>query len=104
MPAGQAISAETSSVEGYAAAQAKAFVRDMDAVESVRKRYRPQQIMTLFVGESAPHGGQFFYFGNTGLTRYMKQAMEAAGLGGEDNFLERFKAYGWYLDDLVLTL
>lgn len=29
--------------------------------------------------------------------------MGAAGLGGDGDFLARFKAYGWYLDDLVLT-
>jgi hypothetical protein len=32
----------------------------------------------------------------------MEDVMNAAGLGGNDNFLERFKSYGWYLDDLVL--
>ena len=29
--------------------------------------------------------------------------MNEAGLGGCDNFLDRFKSYGWYLDDLVLN-
>lgn len=28
--------------------------------------------------------------------------MRAAGLGGEGDVLQRFKSYGWYLDDLVL--
>ena len=28
--------------------------------------------------------------------------MRAAGLLGDGDFLDRFKAYGWYLDDLVL--
>jgi hypothetical protein len=73
------------------------------SVETVRASYRPKPILTLFVGESAPNSGDFFYYGNTALTGYMKQAMEAAGLGGDGDFLERFKAYGWYLDDLVLT-
>jgi hypothetical protein len=74
-----------------------------ESVETVRAHYRPKTILTLFVGESAPHSGDFFYFGNTGLTGYMHKAMEAAGLGGAGDFLERFKSYGWYLDDLVLT-
>jgi hypothetical protein len=59
--------------------------------------------MTLFVGESAPDSGAFFYYGNTALSRHMDAAMKAAGLVGNGDFLERFKAYGWYLDDLVLT-
>src|ERR1700730_2009834 len=74
----------------------------MEAVETIRRRYRPKRIMALFVGESAPHSGKFFYFGNTALKRYMQEAMETAGVGGTGDFLERFKSYGWYLDDLVL--
>jgi hypothetical protein len=69
-------------------------------VEDVRADYRPQRILTLFVGESAPHSGKFFYLGNTPLKRYMQQAL---GLDGVDDFLDCFKAMGWYLDDLVLT-
>ena len=34
--------------------------------------------------------------------RHMKRAVERA-LGKSDSFLDSFKAYGWYLDDLVLT-
>jgi hypothetical protein len=75
----------------------------MEEVEAVRLRYRPKRIMTLFVGESPPEGGKFFYCGNTALKRHMQKAVETAGLGKGDDFLERFKAYGWYLDDLVLT-
>ena len=74
----------------------------MDAVESLRATYRPQQIMTLFVGESAPHSGKFFYDGDNSMVRYMQRATEAVFLDG-GNFLDRFKSYGWYLDDLVLT-
>jgi hypothetical protein len=73
------------------------------SVEAARTCYRPERIVTLFVGESAPNSGAFFYYGNTALMGYMNKAMEAAGLGGDADFLERFKAYGWYLDDLVLT-
>jgi hypothetical protein len=59
--------------------------------------------LTLFVGESAPNSGDFFCYGNTALTEYMKKAMEATGLGGAGDFLEHFRSYGWYLDDLALT-
>ena len=72
-------------------------------VEITRLKYRPERITTLFVGESAPASGDFFYYRRSDLYRCMKAAMEAAGLGGSGNFLEHFKALGWYLDDLVLT-
>jgi hypothetical protein len=77
--------------------------RHTESIEVVRARYRPKPILTLFVGESARNSGDFFYYGNTVLTGYMKKAMEAAGLGGAGDFLEHFKSYGWYLDDLILT-
>jgi len=37
------------------------------------------------------------------MARHMRAAMEAAGLRGTADFLDCFKGYGWYLDDLVLT-
>ena len=46
--------------------------------------------------------GDFFYYGNSAMTRHMQRAVEDA-LGEGGDFLTRFKAYGWYLDDLVLT-
>ena len=75
---------------------------NMEAIEATRAKFRPERITTLFVGESAPASGDFFYYGNTGMTRYMRRAVEFV-LGQSSDFLERFKAYGWYLDDLVLT-
>ena len=75
---------------------------NLEAVEATRARFRPERITTLFVGESAPVSGDFFYYGNTALQRHMQRAVEDSfGEGG--NFFERFMAYGWYLDDLVLT-
>jgi hypothetical protein len=60
--------------------------------------------MTLFVGESAPHSGKFFYFGNTAMTRYMEAAVNSAlGVDEHTAFLDRFQTLGWYLDDLVLS-
>ena len=80
----------------------KGYEQQMEEVEAVRARYRPERIKTLFVGESAPYSGDFFYCGNTAMLRYMRRAVELA-FGETGNFLESFKAYGWYLDDLVLT-
>jgi hypothetical protein len=73
----------------------------MLAMEKARKDYRPKQITTLFVAESAPIGGSFFYYGNGHLGRYLRRAIEEV-LPVDGCFLERFKSYGWFLDDLVL--
>jgi hypothetical protein len=50
--------------------------------EGVRAEYRPQCIETLFVGESPPASGKFFYYKNTALARAMK-----ATIGSVDRFL-----------------
>jgi hypothetical protein len=75
---------------------------NMEAVEATRARFRPERITTLFVGESAPANDDFFYYGNNAMLSYMQRAVEES-LGEGGDFLPRFKAYGWYLDDLVLT-
>jgi hypothetical protein len=81
----------------------------METVEAARSRYRPERILTLFVGESAPYKGKFFYYGNSAMARYMERAMKTALgknitiLGDPTGFLDTFKAFGWYLDDLVLS-
>jgi hypothetical protein len=69
----------------------------MSNFENVRKSFQPRRITTLFVGESAPHGGTFFYNQNSGLFREIRKAFQ-----GNGNFLEDFKRSGFYLDDLVL--
>ena len=73
----------------------------MSGVEETRARFRPVQVSTLFVGESAPASGDFFYFGNTVMTQHMRRAIEET-FGPTDDFLQTFKSYGWFLDDLVL--
>ena len=70
----------------------------MNPLEDLRKSFRPGSIKTLFVGESAPQSGKFFYSQNSGLYRAMQQAFHAGG-----NFLLEFKARGFYLDDLSLV-
>ncbi|WP_316199003.1 MULTISPECIES: hypothetical protein [unclassified Bradyrhizobium] len=74
----------------------------IEAIEAARLSHRPAKVMTLFVGESAPTGGKFFYNGNNAMLTYTRRAIETA-LPDTRDFFERFKAYGWYLDDLVLT-
>jgi hypothetical protein len=69
----------------------------MSNFENVRNHYRPDRIITLFVGESAPHGGTFFYNRDSGLFREIRKAFQ-----GNEHFLEDFRKNGFYLDDLVL--
>jgi hypothetical protein len=75
----------------------------MEPVEVTRAHYRPDRITTLFVGESAPASGAFFYYGDSAMLRHMQRATEAVLGVGSGDFLDRFKAWGWFLDDLVLT-
>ena len=75
---------------------------EQGGVEATRARFRPKRITTLFVGESAPASGDFFYYGNSAMFSHMKAAVELE-LGKSDDFLTTFKSYGWYLDDLVLA-
>jgi hypothetical protein len=70
----------------------------MNHFEDLRKSYRPDLITTLFVGESAPASGRFFYSGDSSLFHAMKREF-----GNQETFLEDFKKKGFYLDDLVLT-
>jgi hypothetical protein len=69
----------------------------MNNFERVRSSFRPDRITTLFVGESAPHGGTFFYNQDSGLFREIRKSFR-----GQTRFLEDFKRNGFYLDDLVL--
>jgi hypothetical protein len=70
-------------------------------IAQVRERYRPLRITVLFVGESPPSNGNFFYFGNNDLLRHMRSAIGAPP-DGDGAFLDGFKARGWFLDDLVM--
>jgi hypothetical protein len=61
-------------------------------------------VSVLFVGESPPAGGTFFYLANSKLYDATKEAFRLAvpDLVRGPNFLERFSALGCYLDDLCL--
>jgi hypothetical protein len=62
------------------------------ATEALRISYRPIRITTLFIGESAPASGKFFYDGDNSMVRYMARALSVP----EDQLLERFKTNGRY--------
>ena len=67
-------------------------------VEALRHQYRPEKISTLFVGESAPASGTFFYDETSQMYRYMREVF-----GNPPDFLSHFMSQGCFLDDLVLT-
>lgn len=71
--------------------------------EEERQKYRPKNIKCLFVGESAPAGGTFFYFADSLLYRQTLTAFrEVFGdkCGDGVAFLRFFMGQGFYLDDL----
>lgn len=67
-------------------------------IDQIRNKYKPDCIRILFVGESAPAGGTFFYNANSQAYHTIRSFF------GKDNdtcFLTWFKDQGFYLDDLV---
>lgn len=77
----------------------------MNRTEQLRRRYRPEVISVLFVGESAPAGGTFFYDdGNPSKLRMRTERLMREELGDRigPDFLRSFQRLGLYLDDLCL--
>jgi len=73
--------------------------------ETLRRKHRPSDIRVLFVAESPPAGGTFFYAANSNLFRAMASAFaEVFGrqVPSGEGFLEFFQLAGCYLDDLCL--
>jgi Uracil DNA glycosylase superfamily len=69
--------------------------------ERLRRRYRPEDIRLLFIGESPPASGRFFYQRDSGLYRAVRDAFRAADPSiTDDCFLEIFKSTGCYLIDV----
>jgi hypothetical protein len=70
-------------------------------LETLRSSYRPPEVGVLFVGESPPAGGTFFYAADSGLYRATRDAFYDAipELRGGD-FLQQFATAGCYLEDL----
>jgi hypothetical protein len=74
----------------------------LSLAERMRRHYKPVDIRVLFIGESPPAGGTFFYFANSRLHDATREAFEAAipALRREPEFLDAFKRLGCYLEDL----
>jgi hypothetical protein len=72
--------------------------------EMTRRSYLPKELRVLFVGESPPAGGSFFYYANSILYRATRDAFVKAApkLAGSEDFLSAFQRMGCYLEDLSL--
>lgn len=73
-----------------------------DPYEETRQQFRPARTRVLFIGESRPANGTFFYLGNSNLATYSCQAFRPAGAPALEmsDFLRQFKKQGCYLVDL----
>jgi hypothetical protein len=71
------------------------------ARERLRKQYRPDRVRILFVGESPPASGRFFYRADSGLYRAVRETfVQAFPRLTNTEFLDSFGALGCYLIDL----
>jgi len=69
--------------------------------ERLRRSYHPAHVRILFVGESPPASGRFFYQADSGLYRAIRNTFRAALPAlPEDDFLHSFQNLGCYLVDL----
>ena len=68
--------------------------------ERLRRQYRPTRIRMLFIGESPPASGRFFYRQDSGLYRAIRDAFRMVDPSiTADTFLEIFRNSGCYLID-----
>lgn len=73
--------------------------------DKLRDKYKPKKIKVLYIGESPPSSGTFFYAANSNLFRCINNSFtnvfgESVGTGFD--FLEYFKNHDFFLDDLCL--
>src|ERR1035437_2628396 len=70
--------------------------------EQLRRHYRPEPVRVLFVEESAPAGGTFFYSANSRLFSATREAFSRVGDDARDDaaFLARFQAAGCWVWDI----
>jgi len=71
--------------------------------ERLRRRFCPAHVRLLFVGESPPASGRFFYQGDSGLYRAIRNAFRVVDPSIVDaDFLTVFQNSGCYLIDTCL--
>ncbi len=74
---------------------------DLRQRERLRRSFRPTDVTLLFIGESPPASGRFFYRGDSGLYRAMRDTFRVVDPSiGDARFLAVFQALGCYLIDL----
>jgi hypothetical protein len=72
-------------------------------LEALRRRHRPDEVRVLFVGESPPASGAFFYACDSNLYRSTVDAFRAAWPDWPADcgpFLARFRAAGCFHDEI----
>ena len=80
---------------------AKPEARGSIARERLRRRYRPDRVRILFVGESPPTSGRFFYRADSGLYRAVRDTFFTTFPHlQKTEFLDSFRSGGCYLVDL----
>lgn len=76
----------------------------MNHFEIQRQKFKPEKVSILFVAESPPQGGTFFYFQNSNLYSAVFNAFQNVFPNvTHHNFLEDFKVKGCYLEDLCVS-
>jgi hypothetical protein len=73
--------------------------------KEIRESFMPSRVRVLFVAESPPASGQFFYI-KSRMTTFTSKAFEKAHgicFRSSADFLEHFRDSGCYLDDLTET-
>ena len=70
---------------------------ESEKFEKKRNDFKPSKTKILFVGESRPFGGTFFYDENSNLYEYTKEAFNNVGI---DFSLAKFKEMGCWLYDV----
>lgn len=71
----------------------------VNSYEELREIYKPDKIDVLFVGESRPQGGTFFYLENSALYRETKRSFDEY-LAQNVFTLEYFKKWNCWLYDI----
>ena len=71
------------------------------SIEQLRIEYKPKEVNVLFIGESPPQSGKFFYKEDSILYKYTREVFNLVYKEKyTTEFLEFFKSFGCYLDDL----
>ncbi len=69
--------------------------------ERLRQEFRPEAVRLLFIGDSPPASGRFYYRGDSGLYRAMREVFQVIDPSITDStFFTVFQESGCYLFDL----